>query len=91
MSNDTHKAESLRTLADMINNGIPGLEYHSLPMNTYLFFRTENDRQNAIDTFKRAGHKIRTETGDLIEAHIGGDKFTAGITVSLIVPSLENE
>jgi|GEM_PF-5630963 len=89
MSHDAQKAEALQALAALISHGIPGLEYHALPLHTCLFFRTEADRQNAIDAFKRAGHGTEHARAGSIVTHIGGDHLTAGISVSLIVPTID--
>lgn len=89
MSQDTRKAEALRDLADAISNGIPGLEYHAVPLVIGLFFRTEADRQNAIDAFKRDGHNTVTDTAGNITTHIGGDHLSAGLSIALIVPTID--
>ncbi|WP_346922765.1 hypothetical protein [Glutamicibacter creatinolyticus] len=89
MNHDAQKAEALQALAAVISHGLPGLEYHEVPMHTCLFFRAEADRQNAIDAFKHAGHTTEYTDAGCMVTHIGGNHLTAGISVSLIVPTID--
>lgn len=89
MSTPQQQAAALHTYADLLPE-LPSRDYEAHALYTYVHFRTEEDRQEAVEIFRREGHHIETDTAGNTTAYIGGAKFwTAGLTINLHVPSID--
>lgn len=93
MSTPQKQADAFRALANLIEFGnAPGNEYRSIPLHTWLAFRSDEERQAFIRKAKFSGFELRqTESEIHVSVTHGGPIQTAGLEVSLTVPTLDNE
>lgn len=93
MTTPKKQAEALRALANLIEFGeLPSETYRQIPMHTWLAFRSDEDRQKAVRQMKHSGFQLReTESEKHVSVTHGGPIMTAGLEISLTVPTEEKD
>ena len=93
MTTPKKQADAFRALANLIEFGdLPSRDYQSVPMHTWLAFRSDEDRQEALRKLKHLGFELRaTESEKHMSVTHGGPIQTAGLEITLTVPTEEKD
>ncbi len=93
MTTPRKQADALRALANLIEFGnAPGNGYRGVPLHTWLAFRDKRERQEFIRKARHSGfNPRRTESETHVSVTHGGPIQSAGLEITLTVPTEEKD